>query len=250
MSLSACHAPNASQAESVTCSDLVSLTGLEDPHFRTSSQAVNSNASPSRALSRPRRENDPARRAVQRAGRVAASQPAHRAFRRGPARDSEPRRCSSAQVLSQVEALSLADQVAVMRGGELVQISDPVTLYRRPVDVEVALLSATPCSSGRLVDGYLHCVLGRLPRWYDRPVWSGPAIAMIRPGAGGPRRRAGDSHWPRPRHHLSRPRRHGPQSSPAPAAPGSWPASQDTHCHPSARWCPSPYEATSLRFQV
>ena len=38
----------------------------------------------------------------------------------------------------QAEALSLADQVAVMRHGRLVQVAAPGDLYRRPVDVETA----------------------------------------------------------------------------------------------------------------
>jgi iron(III) transport system ATP-binding protein len=39
----------------------------------------------------------------------------------------------------QEEALSLADVVAVMRAGRIVQSADPQTLYRDPVDAEVAL---------------------------------------------------------------------------------------------------------------
>ena len=38
----------------------------------------------------------------------------------------------------QDEALSLADQVAVMRAGRLVQADAPYTLYRSPVDADVA----------------------------------------------------------------------------------------------------------------
>jgi iron(III) transport system ATP-binding protein len=38
----------------------------------------------------------------------------------------------------QEEALSLADTVAVMRGGRIAQAADPRTLYRDPVDAEVA----------------------------------------------------------------------------------------------------------------
>ncbi len=39
----------------------------------------------------------------------------------------------------QNEALSLADQVAVMRAGRVAQVSSPVDLYRAPTDVDVAL---------------------------------------------------------------------------------------------------------------
>jgi iron(III) transport system ATP-binding protein len=81
----------------------------------------------------------------------------------------------------QVEALSLADQVAVMRDGRLVQTSDPVTLYRQPVDIDVArFVGDAVLLPGQLGDGYIRCVLGRLPV-YDRPNGSGPATAMIRP---------------------------------------------------------------------
>jgi len=38
----------------------------------------------------------------------------------------------------QEEALSMADLVAVMRQGECVQVDDPVSLYQRPADMEVA----------------------------------------------------------------------------------------------------------------
>jgi iron(III) transport system ATP-binding protein len=38
----------------------------------------------------------------------------------------------------QAEALSLADQVAVMRDGRLAQTADPATLYREPVDADIA----------------------------------------------------------------------------------------------------------------
>jgi iron(III) transport system ATP-binding protein len=38
----------------------------------------------------------------------------------------------------QEEALSVADQVAVMRAGQVVQVAPPVDLYHRPADLEVA----------------------------------------------------------------------------------------------------------------
>src|SRR5690625_5849395 len=38
----------------------------------------------------------------------------------------------------QEEALSMADLVAVMRHGECVQVDDPISLYKRPADMDVA----------------------------------------------------------------------------------------------------------------
>jgi iron(III) transport system ATP-binding protein len=81
----------------------------------------------------------------------------------------------------QVEALSIADQVAVMRDGRLVQTTDPATLYRKPVDADVArFVGDAVFLPGQLADGHIHCLLGRLPV-YDRPAGSGPATVMIRP---------------------------------------------------------------------
>jgi iron(III) transport system ATP-binding protein len=64
----------------------------------------------------------------------------------------------------QAEALSLADQVGVMREGRLVQLDAPATVYTRPMDAEVAsfvgdavLLPAT------VHNGHARCVLGTAP---------------------------------------------------------------------------------------
>src|SRR5699024_12599245 len=38
----------------------------------------------------------------------------------------------------QEEALAMADLVAVMRDGECVQVDDPVSLYKRPADMDIA----------------------------------------------------------------------------------------------------------------
>jgi iron(III) transport system ATP-binding protein len=63
----------------------------------------------------------------------------------------------------QGEALSLADRVAVMRDGRIVQVDDPVGLYRGPVDIEVAAFvggaSALPAV---LVGDRAACVLGEV----------------------------------------------------------------------------------------
>jgi iron(III) transport system ATP-binding protein len=79
----------------------------------------------------------------------------------------------------QAEALSLADQVAVMRHGRLVQLAAPETVYRSPSDAGVAgfvgeavLLPASVC------DGYATCELGSL---VVRGAADGPARILLRP---------------------------------------------------------------------
>ena len=80
----------------------------------------------------------------------------------------------------QSEALSLADQVAVMRHGRLVQVATPAELYRRPVDVETALSVGEavilPASAS---DGHAECALGTLE--LRTSVAVGPAEVLIRP---------------------------------------------------------------------
>jgi len=44
----------------------------------------------------------------------------------------------------QVEAMTMADHVVVMRAGRIVQAADPVTLYREPADAEVAAFIGSP----------------------------------------------------------------------------------------------------------
>jgi iron(III) transport system ATP-binding protein len=64
----------------------------------------------------------------------------------------------------QEEALSLADTVAVMRGGRIVQAADPQTLYRDPVDAEVAcFVGEAVLLEGRLDDDHAETPLGLLP---------------------------------------------------------------------------------------
>jgi iron(III) transport system ATP-binding protein len=63
----------------------------------------------------------------------------------------------------QEEALSLADTVAVMRGGRIVQAADPQTLYRDPVDAEVAcFVGEAVLLEGRLDGDCADTPLGRL----------------------------------------------------------------------------------------
>ena len=76
------------------------------------------------------------------AGRAVLRRSTPRCARR-PGRRSPPRSpaAGATAVLvthDQAEALSIADQVAVLRQGRLVQLTDPRTLYRQPTDLDVA----------------------------------------------------------------------------------------------------------------
>jgi iron(III) transport system ATP-binding protein len=64
----------------------------------------------------------------------------------------------------QEEALSLADTVAVMRGGRIVQVGDPQTLYRDPVDADVAVfVGEAVLLDAKVLNGQAETALGRLP---------------------------------------------------------------------------------------
>ena len=99
----------------------------------------------------------------------------------------------------QDEALSMADQVAVLREGVIAQVDTPTALYGRPGDVELArFLGESNVLEGEVHDGTARTALGRLsvaqgrgPRRMGRPEsWSGPS----RSGWASPRT-AGS--WPR-----------------------------------------------------
>jgi iron(III) transport system ATP-binding protein len=79
----------------------------------------------------------------------------------------------------QEEALSLADQIAVMRGGRLQQIGAPQDVYLRPVNREVAaFLGEANFVHGMASGGQVECALGRLPLWVPR---HGPVEVLVRP---------------------------------------------------------------------
>lgn len=64
----------------------------------------------------------------------------------------------------QAEALTFADQLAVMRGGRLVQSGRPRDVYSRPADpATAAFLGEAIILPAEFKDGHAHCVLGRLP---------------------------------------------------------------------------------------
>jgi iron(III) transport system ATP-binding protein len=80
----------------------------------------------------------------------------------------------------QAEALSMADQVAVLRDGRLVQLTDPQTLYRSPQDLDVAtFVGEAVVLDADLRDGTAHCALGAVP--VEGRHDEGPARVLLRP---------------------------------------------------------------------
>jgi len=83
----------------------------------------------------------------------------------------------------QDEALSMADQVAVLRHGVIAQLDTPSALYGRPGDAELAqFLGESNLLEGEVRDGVATTSLGRLPVG----AWAGPseggrARVMVRP---------------------------------------------------------------------
>jgi iron(III) transport system ATP-binding protein len=64
----------------------------------------------------------------------------------------------------QVEALTFADQVAILRGGRLIQSGPPKEVYRRPKDRETAVfLGDAVLLPARISNGSADCVFGRIP---------------------------------------------------------------------------------------
>ena len=93
------------------------------------------------------------------------------------------------------EAMAVADRVAVLRGGRIVQIGSPVEVYEEPVDEWVAALtgpaSVVKCDLIAASDGMVDLQLGgqsiTVPGRAACP--SGPAILVLRPAwarLGGP----------------------------------------------------------------
>ena len=80
----------------------------------------------------------------------------------------------------QSEALSFADQVAVMREGRLVQSGRPLDLYLRPSDPAIAsFLGEAIVLPARLAGGWADCALGRVA--VDDAHYAGLASIMLRP---------------------------------------------------------------------
>jgi iron(III) transport system ATP-binding protein len=80
----------------------------------------------------------------------------------------------------QEEALSIADQVAVMRGGRFTQVGTPQHVYRQPSDRFTAEFLgdciSLPCT---VASGIADSALGRIP--VQTPVADGPATLVLRP---------------------------------------------------------------------
>jgi iron(III) transport system ATP-binding protein len=79
----------------------------------------------------------------------------------------------------QEEALSIADQVAVMRDGRFTQVGSPEQVYRQPTDRFTAEFLgdciSLPCT---VTSGVADCVLGRIPVQGSA---DGPATLVLRP---------------------------------------------------------------------
>jgi iron(III) transport system ATP-binding protein len=80
----------------------------------------------------------------------------------------------------QEEALSVADQIAVMRDGRFTQVGAPQDVYRQPTDRFTAEFLgdciALPCT---VASGVAHCALGRVP--VQTSPGDGPATLALRP---------------------------------------------------------------------
>ncbi len=94
------------------------------------------------------------------------------------------RRAGATAVLvthDQEEALSLADRVAILWQGRLVQVATPNELYRQPATVEVAaFIGDADLLPGEATGGFVGCELGRLPVC---PPTHGQVRVLIRPEA-------------------------------------------------------------------
>ena len=78
----------------------------------------------------------------------------------------------------QEEALSLAQQVAVMLGGTVHQVGTPWEVYTRPASRKVAeFMGDANFLPGQVQDGYVDCELGKLP---VLAAFAGPAEVMVR----------------------------------------------------------------------
>ena len=80
------------------------------------------------------------------------------------------------------EAFAVADEIAVMRAGRIVQRGTPSDFYRAPVDLDTARLAgAAMLVDGRLAGGDAETALGRLPVRNPYGVPDGPVALMLRP---------------------------------------------------------------------
>ncbi len=80
----------------------------------------------------------------------------------------------------QSEALSMGHRVAVLRQGKLVQVACPESLYRRPLDADLAqFVGEAVLLPGLARAGHVSCALGTLPLASGMP--DGAVEVMLRP---------------------------------------------------------------------
>ncbi len=84
----------------------------------------------------------------------------------------------------QAEALSFADQIAIMRSGRLAQVGNPRQVYDDPVDLPTAEFIGETCTvpglvHGEIASGALGDITVRRPQ--GRLGFDGPAMLMLRP---------------------------------------------------------------------
>ncbi len=82
----------------------------------------------------------------------------------------------------QEEALSLADAVAVLRDGRIIQQGRPAELYEQPADERLAqFLGAVNLIDAELRGAFAHTSLGTLALRSDQAFGAGAAIVLVRP---------------------------------------------------------------------
>ncbi|MFC7394127.1 ABC transporter ATP-binding protein [Scopulibacillus cellulosilyticus] len=82
----------------------------------------------------------------------------------------------------QEEALSMADVVSVMKSGQMIQTADPVTLYKSPVDLDIAtFVGETTQLTANVHNACANCILGQLPIQACCMASVNQATIMIRP---------------------------------------------------------------------
>lgn len=80
----------------------------------------------------------------------------------------------------QEEALSFADEVAVLLDGRIMQIATPRTLYQQPVSREVAaFVGEANFLPGQAAGDTVSCALGHLPILFTVPATQGPAYGPV-----------------------------------------------------------------------
>ena len=82
----------------------------------------------------------------------------------------------------QQEALSFADQVAIMRGGRFSQVGAPREIYDEPVDArEAAFLGDVVHLTGHRTTDGITCPLGIVTARGDVPRGDGEVVVVVRP---------------------------------------------------------------------